>query len=107
MKDDKGYYKALELDPSASNEDIKNSYRNLMKQYHPDVNSSEEAQVKSREINEAYNVLSDNQAKQEYDNGFQGEFYQNNEWNWFFDNFKHNHVNNLYNSELHIRINIT
>ena len=60
------YYLILELTNDSSQSEIKNQYRKLAKQYHPDRNkdSSEE---KMAQINKAYEVLSDKKLKEEYD----------------------------------------
>lgn len=63
----KDYYEVLELSKNASSEDIKKSYRKLAKKYHPDINKDPGAEEKFKEINEAYEVLSDPQKKQIYD----------------------------------------
>ena len=63
----KNYYKILEVDKKASSEEIKRSFRNLSKKYHPDVGGDEN---KFKEINEAYNTLSDDKKRAEYDNPF-------------------------------------
>lgn len=55
------YYEVLELNSSASQKEIKRAYFRLAKMYHPDVNTSLEAQKKFVEINEAYEFLSDPQ----------------------------------------------
>ena len=66
------YYEALELDKEASTEDIKKAYRKLAKQYHPDRNPGDkEAAEKFKEVQEAYDVLSDPVKKKRYDNPFQ------------------------------------
>lgn len=55
----KTYYEILNVDDSATDEEIKNSYRNLAKKYHPDNNSKDPIySEKMAEINEAYRVLS-------------------------------------------------
>ena len=61
----KDYYKILEVEENASEEDIKKSFRNLSKKYHPDLNP--EGAEKFKEINEAYENLGDNKKRQEYD----------------------------------------
>ena len=63
----KDYYKILGINRNASEDEIKKSYRKLSKQYHPDVNKDPGAEEKFKEINEAYDVLSDSNKKQMYD----------------------------------------
>jgi len=67
----KDYYKILQINKSASQEDIKKSYRRLALIYHPDINPSEEAKAEFQEINEAYSILSDEEKRKLYDNPFQ------------------------------------
>lgn len=62
------YYEVLEIGREASDTDIKKAYRKLAKQYHPDVNPEDKsAEAKFKEVNEAYEVLSDPQKKARYD----------------------------------------
>lgn len=62
------FYEVLGVDKSASAEDIKKAYRKLAKQYHPDLNKDDDsAAQKFKEINEAYQVLSDDKKRQQYD----------------------------------------
>lgn len=61
------YYEILGLDKNASSDDIKRSYRKLAKKYHPDINKAPDAEEKFKEINEAYEVLSDVNKKAIYD----------------------------------------
>lgn len=64
---DRDYYQILGLTKSATAADIKKAYRKLALDYHPDRNKSKEAHEKFKEINKAYEVLSDAQKKQTYD----------------------------------------
>ena len=52
-------YHILGVSPNATPDEIKNAYRRLVKQFHPDKNSSEEAKEQVRLINAAYEILSD------------------------------------------------
>ena len=64
----KNYYKILGLDKTAKEADIKSAYRRLARKYHPDVNPGKpEAEEKFKEVNEAYQVLSDPEKRQKYD----------------------------------------
>src|SRR5918911_2049095 len=61
------YYEVLGIQRSASKEEIKNSYRRLALQYHPDRNKSPGAEERFKEISEAYAVLSDDEKRKRYD----------------------------------------
>ena len=62
------YYEVLGLTNSASEDEIKKAFRSLAKKYHPDMNPGDaEAEAKFKEINEAYEVLSDPDKKARYD----------------------------------------
>ena len=63
----KDYYKALELDKNASKEDIKKAYKKLARKYHPDISKEADAETKFKEINEAAEVLLDDEKRQRYD----------------------------------------
>ena len=63
----KDYYEILGVDKNATEAQIKSAYRKLAKKYHPDVDKSSSAQEKFKDINEAYEVLSDKQKRERYD----------------------------------------
>lgn len=67
MPTKRDYYEILGVDKSASKEAIKKAYRQLALKWHPDRNKSQEATEKFKEINEAYEVLSDPKKKETYD----------------------------------------
>jgi molecular chaperone DnaJ len=61
------FYEVLGVERGASDADIKKAYRKLAQRWHPDVNQEPEAAIKFKEINEAYQVLSDPERRQRYD----------------------------------------
>ena len=68
MAEKRDYYEVLGIDKGASDVEIKKAFRTMAKQYHPDVNQDDKtAEAKFKEVNEAYEVLSDSQKRAQYD----------------------------------------
>jgi molecular chaperone DnaJ len=67
MSAKRDYYQVLEVDRQATEADIKKAFRRLARQYHPDVNKNADAETRFKEINEAYEVLSDREKRAAYD----------------------------------------
>jgi molecular chaperone DnaJ len=67
MADKRDYYEVLELSRNASKEEMKQAYRRLARKFHPDVSSDPDASDRFKEINEAYEVLSDDRTRAAYD----------------------------------------
>ena len=74
MAEKRDYYEVLGLQKGAGEEEIKKAFRQLAKKYHPDLNPGDkQAEAKFKEVNEAYEVLSDKEKRQRYDQfGFAG-----------------------------------
>jgi molecular chaperone DnaJ len=67
MASKRDYYEALGVPRNASPEEIKDAYRKLALQYHPDRNKAPDAEEKFKEMSEAYAVLSDEEKRRQYD----------------------------------------
>lgn len=69
MSNKRDYYEVLGVDKNASEADIKKAFKKMARKYHPDLNpdKKKEAEAKFKEVNEAYEVLSDAQKKAQYD----------------------------------------
>lgn len=65
--DKRDYYEVLGITKDSSALDIKGAYRKMAKKYHPDVSTEENAEAKFKEVQEAYEVLSDSAKKGQYD----------------------------------------
>ncbi|MFI5273014.1 MAG: DnaJ C-terminal domain-containing protein [Ktedonobacterales bacterium] len=63
----KDYYATLGVSKNANEDDIRKAFRKLARKYHPDVNKNPEAEAKFKEVNEAYEVLSDPEKRRKYD----------------------------------------
>src|SRR5208282_2754341 len=62
------YYKVLGVERKAGDAEIKSAYRKLARKFHPDVNpNNKEAETKFKELNEAYQVISDAEKRKKYD----------------------------------------
>ena len=63
----KSLYETLDVSPNATSDEIKKSYRRLARKYHPDINKEKDAEEKFKEINAAYEILSDEKKRKQYD----------------------------------------
>ena len=73
MAEKRDYYEVLGVKKDASDDEIKKAFHRLAKKYHPDLNKEADAEEKFKEVNEAYEVLSDPQKRAAYDRyGFAG-----------------------------------
>ena len=75
----KNYYETLEVNKKASKEVIEKAYKVLVKKYHPDLNTDTDKKIK--EINEAYEVLSNEFLREQYDKELEKQEVRNNEEN--------------------------
>ena len=90
MANKRDYYEVLGISKSASIDEIKSSYRKLAKKYHPDLNKEPGAEEKFKEVQEAYDVLSDEKKRARYDQFGHAAFDQNGGASGFngFDGFQ-------------------
>ncbi len=69
----KNYYEILGVSTDSSKEEIKNAFKELIRKYHPDRNDAPDANEKTRDIIEAYKILTDDDARKRYDSEFSWE----------------------------------
>ena len=94
----KNYYEILGISPTATQEEIKQAYHKLAKQYHPDINpNNNQAEEKLKEINEAYNTLSDIDKKRDYDNRYNYYFSNNTDSSQSYNQAETDYIRNLKN----------
>ena len=104
----KDYYSILQINRNASPEIIEKAYKTLVKKYHPDLQQSEESKKEAEEvlknINEAYEVLSDKDKKQKYDSTLYDNTISKEDFNKLYEQNQilKNKINNLQN---HYNIN--
>ena len=67
MAEKRDPYVVLGVNKNATNDEIKSAYRKLARQYHPDLNKEEGAEAKFKEVQEAYEILSDPDKRAKYD----------------------------------------
>ena len=108
MNNKKDYYQILNVDKTASEEDIKKSYKKLALQYHPDKNpGNDEACEKFKEVSEAYSVLSNKDKRAQYDMmGTVDESFGGEDPFFVFNNIFQQHMNNFMNMKYEDNINL-
>ncbi len=76
------YYEILGVQTTATAEEIKKRYRELAKEFHPDKNSSKEAEEMFKKINAAHETLSDTQKRQQFDYAWRQRQHANNTYSF-------------------------
>ncbi len=101
----KDYYSILGVSRNATQEEIKEAYKRLAKQYHPDRNPGDKsAEEKFKEINEAYQVLGDPQKRAQYDRAYQfgfnsfGDDWKRTDFNFDFLNFDFSNLGDIFDT---------
>ena len=108
MNNKKDYYQILNLDKTASEEDIKKSYKKLALQYHPDKNpGNDEACEKFKEVSEAYSILINKEKRNQYDMmGSVDESFNGEDPFFVFNNIFQQHMSNFMNMNYDDNINL-
>jgi len=108
MSNDEDYYKILEINKSASQDEIKRSYKKLAVKWHPDKNKSSEATSMFKKISEAYTTLSDPEKRNIYDkygkDGLKNNGMQFDPGN-IFEMFNGMFGRNMFNENMHVKFN--
>lgn len=108
-KSGKSYYEVLGVEKNATQEEIKRAYRKLAAKYHPDRNKEKDAEERFKEVGEAYEILSDTQKRQMYDQygeagvkggfgGNQGGSPMGGDWSQYSQVFDMGDMSNLFGS---------
>lgn len=100
----KNYYELLEVSEKASSEIIKKAYTTLVKKYHPDLqpdDKKKEAEEKIKEINEAYEILSNNEKREQYDKKLQIQKLKDEQIKYAKTNINNEYKNNFYQNANH------
>jgi len=97
----KNYYEILGISTTATQEEIKQAYHKLAKKYHPDINpNNKQAEEQLKEINEAYNTLSDIDKKTDYDNKYNYYFSNNTDSSQSYNQVETDYIRNLKNKAI-------
>jgi len=101
------HYRTLNIKPTADKQEIKAAYRRLVRKYHPDVSTDENAEDKIKKINEAYEILSNLAKKERYDSQRSAQQSKGNHYNtgfnpppgWKAGNYSANFFEDIINKE--------
>lgn len=95
MATEKNYYEILGVSKTATTDEVRHAYRNLMKENHPDISKSEDEEF-AKTLNEAYEVLSDEEKRRIYDESLEDEIECDNPEEFFTeDEIRYNRIVNL------------